>query len=1083
MKTTRRFFAAAIAAIMALSVTSVLAENFTWSSTDEEFIDWSETPSNLDSGNQIKKNRLYTGAVGDTPGNNAHAWAANDHTVGNILWDTETGTDNKVWHYNGTKPGGYLYTELNAKTLSAPQAGRVRFKINSMDSDATLTLATRIYNGTSNKVPSYFQINGNGNFYYGDGDGTAVGSNANQSWSAWTSGDWYTLAFSLRKSLTDNYHTVELSLVNDSTGIASHKSIEQIDDLENAITTGDWNYNTAWNNQTTMRITPGGTNGKMDIYLDDLYYQAPNATGENTPATTPAFPFTYGSLIPAETNALDPLTKEFELTFTNVPNAKDFISGQRNIVLKEGAAPLNDNDYQIIYTPGKPKSVTVSVKDSYNNGKGLKKGTTYNLELTSGLVDMLGQSITNSQTFSYTTTNDAVPPNVSLVKTNPAGDTLLQGVQVTLTATVTAVEDIAIEKVEYYNGSTLLYTDGGPANTNGSTYTSTYTFTPTPDAYAVTAKAYYTNDSVNAGASSAVNFTVSAATAPVITFLSPAEGGKMGQNVFASIKGKIETGDGQTITGATISIDGGAPDALTLTDGGASVAYNFVYETPGLAYGTHTATVSATKQAGNSGAGTINFNVVNMTAGNLESGTVEIRPADFDQEFSYSGSAVTLPGTQWKVAAESETAKIPDGYDKYFSLTQSETEDKALKITANNPSASFDIKTEDNKTDLSNKKLSVRFNAFLGTPAGTGAAAKDAIRIIFRLVEPSGTDFHFLRLQYNNTLDGANLRVNDGTTRETFTNHSINLNEWLYIQADIDTAANVFDVYVNGVKIVSKRPFTMTTMNWSGTSGQPWFRIVNNFGNAQVQSVTWLDDLQISQYDEGFTPSFASAQGWSGVVSTDAQNAPRDLSAITVSFPVEMKGNSFDGNVTVTVEALGTEKRNAKFEGELQANGKDYVITLDEKAVYNGTYEITFGGNVESTANKKQGNPVKLTVVTNALEFYIAESFFKDCTDMNRIERIATAGGDGVFAYATPVLAENAAASRTVYVIAALYEGDLFIDIALQVFTVTPGSAAPRKVELDLTKITDITKASAKVFVWDGLNSAVPLYTALSIPY
>jgi hypothetical protein len=147
--------------------------------------------------------------------------------------------------------------------------------------------------------------------------------------------------------------------------------------------------------------------------------------------------------------------------------------------------------------------------------------------LTAKAYDAAGNSKTSSAVTVTVSNTDATPPTVSL--TSPASGAAVSG---TVTLSATASDNVAVTKVEFYHGTTLI---GTGTNSSGSTWQRSWnTASIANGSYALTAKAY--DVAGNSKTSSAVTVTVSNTdtTPPTVSLTSPASGDTLSGTVTLS---------------------------------------------------------------------------------------------------------------------------------------------------------------------------------------------------------------------------------------------------------------------------------------------------------------------------------------------------------------------------------------------------------------------------------------------------------------------------------------------------------------------------------------------------------------------
>ncbi len=169
------------------------------------------------------------------------------------------------------------------------------------------------------------------------------------------------------------------------------------------------------------------------------------------------------------------------------------------------------------------------------------------------------------------------PPTVTLT----TGTNYTAPATVTLAATATD-SDGTISKVEFYNGSTLLW--------SGTTAPYSFSWTDLPaGSYTVTAKAYDNLGAVTTSAAATITVAVAALPAPTITSISPT-GITLGNAASVTI-------DGANLTGATVTFSNGTVGTATTT-----TATRIVIPITGSTVGTGTVTVTT---AGGSATGNL----------------------------------------------------------------------------------------------------------------------------------------------------------------------------------------------------------------------------------------------------------------------------------------------------------------------------------------------------------------------------------------------------------------------------------------------------------------------------------------------
>lgn len=207
--------------------------------------------------------------------------------------------------------------------------------------------------------------------------------------------------------------------------------------------------------------------------------------------------------------------------------------------------------------------------------------TVEDVDLTSGPQIMKVVFDTDGINLNYVTVTSLNEfPTVSL--TAPANNSIIEGpADVVLTATASDA-DGAISKVDFYHGSTLLYSD----------VSSPYSYTwanVAPGTYELTAKA--TDNSGTETTSSVVNLTVAEAQneAPAVMIVSPSDNDTYDDSEHVAVEVEATDPDGSIVK---VEIYNGSTLVHTLT------SPPYVYSLTALPIGTHTLTVVVTDDGG-----------------------------------------------------------------------------------------------------------------------------------------------------------------------------------------------------------------------------------------------------------------------------------------------------------------------------------------------------------------------------------------------------------------------------------------------------------------------------------------------------
>ncbi len=256
----------------------------------------------------------------------------------------------------------------------------------------------------------------------------------------------------------------------------------------------------------------------------------------------------------------------------------------------------NGTSYSNIQTTNSSGVYTASIPQVQTSGK-----IAFKVKVTDSANNYM-QYTFEMPTTSFVPTPDTSSPTVSI--TTPVKDATLQN---TVAISATAADDVAVDHVDFYSGTTLIGAD------SSSPYDLSWnTTTVANGAYSLTAKAY--DAAGNSGTSGAVSVTVSnTTTIPADTTLPTVSVTKPGNNstVTGSVTLSAMASDNVGVT--KVSFFRGT--TLIDTDTTASTTYDVAWDTAAVPDGAYAITAKAYDAAGNIGTSSvINVTVNNTTA-------------------------------------------------------------------------------------------------------------------------------------------------------------------------------------------------------------------------------------------------------------------------------------------------------------------------------------------------------------------------------------------------------------------------------------------------------------------------------------
>lgn len=225
----------------------------------------------------------------------------------------------------------------------------------------------------------------------------------------------------------------------------------------------------------------------------------------------------------------------------------------------------------------------------------LANSTTYTATLNSGISTAAGATLDAASTWSFTTVADTTPPTVSSVSPTDGATGSAR------TTTVTATFDEALDCSTVTTSSFTLSGVSGSVDCSGTGVT----FTPAADlAYGTTYTATLTtavSDAAGNPLAAAYSWsftTVADSEAPAVAITSHADGDTFTATHTVTLSGTAS--DNVAVTSLTVSVNGGAATALSLSGGSYSTDLTFTSDS-------NEVVVTATDAVGNSSSATVNL--------------------------------------------------------------------------------------------------------------------------------------------------------------------------------------------------------------------------------------------------------------------------------------------------------------------------------------------------------------------------------------------------------------------------------------------------------------------------------------------